>query len=82
MPTQPSATEPAAINNHDHDCEIVNGSEVDGGVQESKGDESPLSHRLCSRAKAAFVVPEGFKRVRGDKRKPSNMYKLVLWYGL
>ena len=26
-------------------------------------------------SQAAFVVPEGFKRLGGDKRNPSNMYK-------
>lgn len=74
MSVQPSAAEPA-VSNDDADCEVVNGGE-DGGVQESANCEPAPIASAVQQAQAAFEVPDGFKRIMGEKRNPSNMYKL------
>eukprot|EP00904_Undaria_pinnatifida_P009491 jgi/Undpi1/5672/HiC_scaffold_2.g00946.m1 len=78
MSTEPSAPEPGAVNN-DGDCEIINGgteNDAGDGVEESKGDESASVTSAVQQSQADFVVPEGFIRIYGEKRNPSNMYKL------
>ena len=76
MFTQPSAIEPGDANNNEGDYQIINDGAGDGGVEESKGDESASVTSAVQQAQAAFVVPEGFKRIWSGRRNPSNMYNL------
>ena len=53
-------------------CNIIDGGEDGDGAVAGSKDPAASAVQL---SQAAFVVPEGFKRVGGDKRNPSNMYK-------
>ena len=56
MFTQPSAIEPGDANNNEGDYQIINDGAGDGGVEESKGDESASVTSAVQQAQAVFVV--------------------------
>ncbi|CAM9732155.1 unnamed protein product, partial [Laminaria digitata] len=64
------SAQPPAAGVADHNAEgfqIFEGGEGDGGVAESKGDDPDSAVTAVQTSQAAFMVPDGFKRVGGGE---------------